>query len=107
MASTMYAVEGMICESCMAAVIDTVHSLPGVSDVAMDLVTGGRSPLIVTSRTKLGADVVRDAIGHVGFEVPPRSQRVLPDGGVGPAAHRGDPQPDRQPTWSSIGGSSS
>jgi len=103
----MYAVEGMMCDSCMSAVLDKVHSLPGVTDVAMDLVTGGRSPLIVTSADKLGADVIRDAIGHVGFDVPPRSQRVLPDGGVGHAAQRGDTHPDRQTMFSSIGGSSS
>lgn len=107
MASVMYAVEGMMCESCMAAVLDKVHSLPGVTDVAMDLITGGRSPLIVTSGNKLGADVVRDAIGHVGFDVPLPRQRVLPDDGVSPAAERHDTHPGRQPMLSSIGGSSS
>jgi len=50
----MYAVEGMMCDSCMDAVLENVHSLSGVTVVAMDLVTGGRSPLLVTSGTKLG-----------------------------------------------------
>ena len=70
MPTSMYAVEGMVCESCMAAVLENVHSLSGVTVVAMDLVRGGQSPLIVTSGTKLGADEVRDAVEHVGFGVP-------------------------------------
>jgi copper chaperone len=69
MTTAMYAVEGMMCDSCMDAVLENVHSLSGVTVVAMDLVTGGRSPLLVTSGTKLGADAVRDAVGQVGFGV--------------------------------------
>ena len=60
MPTFMYAVEGMVCESCMAAVLANVHSLSGVTVVAMDLVTGGRSPLIVTSGAKLGVHDLDD-----------------------------------------------
>lgn len=67
MSTAMYAVEGMMCESCMAGVLENVHALSGVTVVAMDLVAGGQSPLIVTSGTKLGADAVRDAIELVSF----------------------------------------
>jgi copper chaperone len=63
MSTAMYAVEGMMCESCLAAVLENIHSLSGVTVVAMDFVAGGQSPLIVTSGTKLGADA------------PPRSSR--------------------------------
>jgi copper chaperone len=69
MTTAMYAVEGMMCDSCMAAVQENIQSLSGVTVVVMDLVAGGQSPLIVTSGTKLGADVVRDAVEHVGFAV--------------------------------------
>ena len=69
MPTSMYAVEGMVCESCMAAVVENVQSLSGVTVVAMDLVTGGQSPLLVTSGTTLGADSVRHAVEHVGFGV--------------------------------------
>ncbi len=72
MPTSMYAVDGMVCEACMAAVLENVHSLSGVTVVAMDLVTGGRSPMIVTSGTGLGAEAVRDAVEHVGFDVPRR-----------------------------------
>lgn len=77
MNTTIYAVEGLTCGDCLAEVLETVHSLPGVTDVAMDLVTGGQSPLIVTSGTKLGADEVREAVESAGFRSrPPRGRRV-------------------------------
>lgn len=107
MTTVMYKVNGMMCESCMAAVVDKVRALPGVSVVAMDLVTGGQSPLIVTSRTKLGAGAVRDAIGLVGFDVPPRRSRELPDREVSPASQHLDRHPDREPMLSLVGGLSS
>ena len=98
MSTAMYAVEGMMCESCMAAVLENVHSLSGVTVVAMDLVAGGQSPLIVTSGTKLGADAVRDVVEHVGFGVlRPKGPEV---GGRGnsPADAAGDIRPDREAT---------
>jgi copper chaperone len=68
--TAMYPVEGMMCESCMAAVVENIHSIPGVTAVVMDLVTGGQSPLIVTSGTKLDAHEVRGAVEQFGFGVP-------------------------------------
>jgi len=79
----MYTVDGMMCESCMAAVLENVHALSGVTVVAMDLVAGGQSPLIVTSGTTLGADAVRDAIELVSC-------------GDGPSTRHDDTQPDRE-----------
>ena len=107
MTTAMYAVDGMICESCMAAVLESVHSLSGVTDVAMDLVSGGQSPLIVTSGTRLGTDAVRDAVEHVGFDVLPPKSRELRNRGNSPATQDGDTHPDREPTVSSLGGLSS
>jgi len=103
----MYAVEGMVCESCMAAVLENVHSLSGVTVVAMDLVSGGKSPLFVTSGTKLGPDVVRDAVEHVGFGVLRPRGPEMRDRGNSPATFEGDTHPDREPLMSSIGGLSS
>lgn len=97
MTTTMYAVEGMVCESCMAAVLENVQSISGVSVVAMDLVTGGQSPLIVTSETNLGADAVRHVIEHVGFGVVPPRDRDLSERGNGPAARELDTHSDREP----------
>jgi copper chaperone CopZ len=107
MPTSMYAVEGMVCESCMEAVLANVHSLSGVTVVAMDLVTGGRSPLIVTSGATLGADAVRHAVEHVGFGVLRPKGRPLADHGNSPATRDGDINPDREPRVPSIGGLSS
>ena len=98
MSTAMYAVEGMMCESCMAAVLENVHSLSGVTVVAMDLVAGGQSPLIVTSGTKLGAYAVRDAIKLVGFDVLRPEDPEVGAAGNSPADAAGDIRPDREAT---------
>lgn len=85
-----------MCESCMAAVLENVYSLPGVTVAAMDLVAGGRSPLFVTSSTKLEAHMVRHAVEHVGFGVLPPRGRELPGGGNGRLAWSGDANPGRE-----------
>ena len=80
MTTAMYAVDGLVCESCKAAVLEHVQSLSGVRMAAMDLVTGGQSPLIVTSGTKLGPNAVRGAVEHVGFDIlAPRGPELLGD----------------------------
>lgn len=107
MTTAMYAVEGMMCESCLAAVHGNVSSLAGVTVVAMDLVAGGQSPLIVTSGTKLGPDAVRDAVEHVGFNVtrPKRGEGV--GRGDSPRTQEFSTHPEREAMLSSIGGLSS
>jgi copper chaperone len=107
MTTALYAVEGMMCDSCMAAVQEGVQSLSGVTVVVMDLVAGGRSPLIVTSGTRLRADAVRDAVEHVGFGVRNPNGPETGGRGNGPATEEGDTPPDRQPVISLIGGLSS
>ena len=104
MTTAMYAVEGMMCDSCMAAVAAKVKSISGVTVVAMDLVAGGRSPLIVTSGTRLGAGAVRDAVEHVGFGVPHPKGPEVGDRVNGPAIQEGDTHPGRQAGMSPIGG---
>jgi copper chaperone len=107
MTTAMYAVDGVVCESCMAAVVEHVQSLSGVTVAAMDLVTGGQSPLIVTSGTKLGPDAVRSAVEHVGFDIlPPKGPDLLDDGNS-PAVWDGNNHPDRESMMSSLGGVSS
>jgi copper chaperone len=107
MTTAMYTVEGMMCDSCMAAVQEKVQSLSGVTVVVMDLVAGGRSPLIVSSGTRLRADAVRGAVEHVGFAVLHPNGPGLGDRGNGPATQESDTYPDRQPLMSPIGGLSS
>jgi len=107
MTTAMYSVEGMMCESCATAVVEKVQALSGVTDVVMDLVSGGSSPLIVTSGIKLGAHAVRNAIGHIGFDVPSRTSREVRDREVSPVARLRDGIRDRQPLLSLVGGVSS
>jgi copper chaperone len=107
MTTAMYAVEGMMCDSCMSAVEAKVKSISGVTVVAMDLVAGGRSPLIVTSGTRLGAETVRDAVEHVGFNVLHPKGSEVGDRGTGSAPREGHSSPGRQPGMSPIGGLSS
>jgi copper chaperone CopZ len=106
MTTAMYAVEGMMCDSCRDAVLENVGSLSGVSVVAMDLVTGGRSPLLVTSGTRLGADAVRDVVGQVGFGVTPPKVPERRERGSSPPVQDGDTHADSARTIS-IGGLSS
>jgi len=87
----------------MVAVQEHVRSLSGVTVVVMDLVAGGRSPLIVTSGTKLDADAVRDAVERVGFGVQPPYGRELGCRDSGPASQEGDTPPGRQAEMFPIG----
>jgi len=75
--------------------------------VAMDLVAGGRSPLIVTSGTRLGVEAVRDAVERVGFGVLNPDGPEAGDRGNDPATQEGDTHSGRQPVISLIGGLSS
>jgi copper chaperone len=103
MSTAGYLVEGMTCGQCVAKVVEKVRSLSGVTKVAMDLVAGGQSPLLVMSGTKLGADVVRGAVSAGFGFLPPRWPEVGKRGD-GPSAQEGDADPDRQKMRFSFGG---
>lgn len=104
MTTAGYLVEGMTCRYCMAKVLENVRSLSGVSDVAMDLVMGGRSPLIVMSRTRLGVEAVREAVENAGFDLlSPGVARFGDTAMVFPPEAGGTPT-GRQSMKSSIGG---
>lgn len=69
MTTASYAVEGLTCGYCMAEVLENVHSLAGVTEVAVDLVRGGQSRLIVTSGSRLKVGTVRAAVENAGFDL--------------------------------------
>jgi len=75
MNTAIYAVAGLTCGDCMAAVLENVRLLSGVTDVAMDLNTGGQSPLLVMSGTKLGSDAVRAAVEHARLDLAAAESR--------------------------------
>lgn len=107
MTTAIYAVAGLKCELGMAKLLENVRSLSGVTDVAMDLITGGQSPLMVMSGNKLGADAVRDAVENAGFGLlPPRGPEVgsLEDSS---STLDGDTQAEGERMMCSMGGLSS
>lgn len=63
-----YAVAGMTCAHCVAAVTDELSAIAGVTDVAVDLASGDAT---VTSTAPLDVDAVRAAIDEAGYELVP------------------------------------
>ncbi|HZE33945.1 MAG TPA: copper ion binding protein [Actinoallomurus sp.] len=66
MVTTRYAVKGMTCEHCVAAVSAEVGRIDGVSGVDVDLATGA---VTVTSADGLDDVAVREAVDEAGYEV--------------------------------------
>lgn len=104
MSTAAYLIDGMTCGYCMGKVHEKVRSLSGVTKVAIDLVAGGQSPLLVMSGNKLGKDAVRRAVESAGFGLQrPRGQDLHPDVDSPSTPELGIHQ-DHQRAGSSIGG---
>lgn len=69
MTETTYAVEGMTCDHCVRAVTDEISALPGVADVAVDLVVGGLTTVVVTSDRPIDEASVSDAVTEAGYRL--------------------------------------
>ena len=67
--TTTYTVAGMTCGHCVSAVTEEISKLPGVTDVSIDLVAGGNTPVTVTSAEPLDEAAVREAVDEAGYEV--------------------------------------
>jgi copper ion binding protein len=61
-----YRVTGMTCGHCVAAVEQEVGGIAGVSDVAVDLVSGS---VTVTSSCPLTTDEITAAVDEAGYEL--------------------------------------
>jgi copper chaperone CopZ len=61
-----YAVTGMTCSHCAAAVSDELSALPGVTGVEVDLVAGGISTVTISSDTALTRDQIAAALDEAG-----------------------------------------
>lgn len=66
MSTTTYLVAGMTCAHCVASVTAEVAKIPGVSDVDVDLETGG---VTVTSVAGPDEAAVRAAVEEAGYEL--------------------------------------
>jgi copper chaperone len=67
--TTSYTVTGMTCGHCVNSVTEEVSQVPGVTDVDVDLATGG---LTVTSDQPVDDAAVRAAVEEAGYEVSGR-----------------------------------
>lgn len=71
MSTTTFRVDGMTCGHCVRAVTEELTALPGVTDVTVDLVDGGSSPVTVTSDAPLEHAAVEAAVTEAGYAVTP------------------------------------
>ena len=68
------AVQGMTCGHCVKAVTEEVSAIPGVTDVAVDLVNGGTSTQTITAAEPVSDEAIAAAIDEAGYTIaPPRS----------------------------------
>lgn len=70
--TTTFSVDGMTCGNCVKHVTEELTAIPGVTDVQVDLVTGGSSPVTVTSDAPLTAEAIAAAVDEAGYAVTPR-----------------------------------
>ena len=66
MSTSTYTVSGMTCGHCVSSVTEEVSAVPGVTDVDVDLASGG---LTVTSERPLDDAAVRAAVEEAGYQV--------------------------------------
>jgi len=64
-----YVVIGMHCDHCVASVTEEVSAIPGVTDVRVDLGTGG---LVVTSDTDVFFSDIESAVDEAGYSLASR-----------------------------------
>ena len=69
MSSSTYTVVGMTCGHCVNSVTEEVTQVPGVTDIDVDLATGG---LTVTSDTEIDDAAIRAAVEEAGYSVASR-----------------------------------
>jgi copper chaperone len=70
--TTTYAIDGMTCAHCVMSVDEAFRELPGVTDVQVDLVAGGRSTATVTSAAPLDDTAVVAAVDDAGYTLVER-----------------------------------
>ncbi|HUQ00430.1 MAG TPA: heavy metal-associated domain-containing protein [Aeromicrobium sp.] len=76
MTTETYDVTGMTCGHCVSSVDSELRAVPGVTDVAIDLVAGGTSHVTVTSAEPLPRETVAAAVDEAGYALA--SPRDLP-----------------------------
>ena len=72
MTTATYSVDGMTCDHCVHHVTSELSALPGVTDVRIELVVGGSSPVTVTSEAPLDLSAVEAAVVEAGYALTPK-----------------------------------
>lgn len=67
MTTTRIRVDGLTCGNCVKHLSEELVALPGVSDVAVDLVPHGTSTATVTSQAPLGSEAIAGAVDEAGY----------------------------------------
>lgn len=70
--TTHFSVDGMTCGHCVHHVTSELTAIPGVTDVSIDLVAGGSSPVKVTSDAPISDEAIAAAIDEAGYVLTPR-----------------------------------
>lgn len=60
-------VSGMTCEHCVNAVTEELTAIDGVSDVRIELISGGDSPVTILSETLVDPDAIAAAVDEAGY----------------------------------------
>lgn len=66
MSTSTYGLTGLTCGHCVNAVTEEVSAIDGVSDVTVELVTGGTSTLTVTADGDVSQDDLVAAVDEAG-----------------------------------------
>ncbi|MGI8759375.1 MAG: heavy-metal-associated domain-containing protein [Acidimicrobiales bacterium] len=66
MSTSTYTVVGMTCGHCVSSVTEEVNQVPGVTDIDVDLATGG---LTVTYDGGVDDAAIRGAVEEAGYEL--------------------------------------
>ncbi|WP_372592814.1 hypothetical protein [Actinotalea sp.] len=65
--------DGLICGTCLVAVLEHLHELDGVVEVAIRLNVAGGSPAVVVSDERLSPSTLAGAVAAAGFAVTAHS----------------------------------
>ncbi|GAA3603516.1 heavy-metal-associated domain-containing protein [Marihabitans asiaticum] len=66
---TTFTVTGMTCGNCVKHVTEELIEIDGVTDVAVDLVAGGDSPVTITTERPVSQDAITAAVDEAGYTV--------------------------------------
>ena len=66
---TTFTVTGMTCGNCVKHVTEELTEIDGVTDVAVDLVAGGDSPVTITTERQVSQDAITAAVDEAGYTV--------------------------------------